>query len=275
MYRVSLAIPATAADKSIANGVSKNGFILTPIDGDSTGISPDTDFLLESQGDISLEALKSALSIDGEPAPVIKASAAKKFNITPSRPLLENSLYVFRLKLENETTWTFQTRQTFSVIGTLPSDKSVNVPTNSGIEINFSYEDYGDIEKYFEISPKVDGKFERHKKTAVFVPKKLDEGTLYTVRIKKGLPLKNTNRALDEDYIFTFETYKITDETPKTEVNGSISYSRNIFDYKTNTAPQIPICYMSIMVYKNPECIHQNIYTKLIILRTFLKTHST
>lgn len=270
---VSIAIPATAAEKSIANGVLKNGFIFTPIDGDSTGISPDTDFLLEAQDDISLETLKSALSIDDEPAPVIKASSAKKFTITPSRPLLENSLYIFRLKLATETTWTFQTRQTFSVIGTLPSDKSVNVPTNSGIEINFSYEDYGDIENYFEISPKVEGRFERHKKTAVFVPKKLEEGTLYTVRIKKGLPLKNTNRALDEDYIFTFETYKKSEETEKNEVKGHISYIRNIYDYKTNTAPQIPLLlYVNNRVYKEKTL---DVSTKIYSYKSFDSFYDT
>jgi len=270
---VSLAIPATSADKSSTNSVIKNGFSLTPVDGDSTGISPDTDFLLEAQDDISLETIKSALSIDGEPAPVIKASAAKKFNITPSRPLLENSLYIFRLKLETETTWTFQTRQTFSIIGTLPSDKSVNVPTNSGIEINFSHEDYGEIENYFEISPKVEGRFERHKKTAVFVPKKLDEGTLYTVRIKKGLPLKNTKRAIDEDYAFTFETYKKSEETEKNDVKGHISYIRNIFDYKTNSAPQIPIMlYVNNRVYKEKTL---DVSTKIYAYKSFDSFYDT
>jgi hypothetical protein len=94
----------------------------------------------------------------------------------------------------------------------LPADESVNVPVNSGIEIEFSHENYEDIDSFFEISPKVEGRFERHKKTAVFVPKNLEEGTIYTVRIKKGLKIKDSVRSIEEDYIFSFETAKDSTE---------------------------------------------------------------
>ncbi|KNY26851.1 stalk domain-containing protein [Pseudobacteroides cellulosolvens] len=264
---VSIAIPATAADRSSTTDTFKSGFSLTPVDTDSTGISPDTGFTLSSQNDVSLEVLKSALSIDGEPAPLITASGTKKFNITPSRPLFENSLYIFRLKLEKEITWSFQTRQTFRILGTLPTDQSVNVPVNSGIEINFSHEDFSDIGNFFEISPKVEGRFEIHKKTAVFVPKKLEEGILYTVRIKKGLTLKNTSRSIDEDYVFTFETYKKSQETDETKYKGHISYIRNVYDYKTNTAPQLPISfYVNNRVYKEKTI---DVSTKIYAYKSF------
>jgi hypothetical protein len=264
---VSLAIPVTAADESTASAIFKNGFTLTPLDMDITGISPDTRFSLTAQNDISLEKLKSALSVDGEPAPVITVTSAKNFNVTPSRPLLENSIYIFRLKLENEITWSFQTRQAFRILGTLPADKSVRVPTNSGIEINLSHEDYGNIESLFEISPKVEGRFEKHKRTSVFVPKKLEEGTIYTVRIKKGLKINNTSRIIDEDYVFSFETAKKSEEKDQDKYNGFISYIRNIFDYKTGSAPVIPISfYVNDRTYKGKSV---DISTKIYAYKSF------
>ncbi|HEY9059595.1 MAG TPA: stalk domain-containing protein [Pseudobacteroides sp.] len=267
---VSMAIPGTAADEGSNYSLLKNGFILTPLDVDATGISPDTGFSLISQSDITLEKLKSSFSIDGEPSPVITLSDTKKFDIKPSRPLLENSIYIFRLKLEKETTWSFQTRQAFKILGTLPADKSVHVPTNSGIEINFNYEDYGSIESLFEITPKVEGRFEKHKKTSVFVPKKLEEGTIYTVRIKKGLKLNNTSRSIDEDYVFSFETDKKSAGF-NSDYKGFISYIRNIYDYKTGSAPQIPInLNINEQVYKQKTI---DVSTKIYAYKSFESFH--
>src|SRR5690606_9149197 len=105
----------------------------------------------------------------------------------------------FRL---GEGTWSFQTKNEFTVLGSLPRDKGWAVPVNTGIEIVFSHENYQDIEEYFEITPRVEGFFERHKRTAVFVPKGLQPGTIYTVRVKKGLGVLGSSETLKEDFVF-------------------------------------------------------------------------
>ena len=48
----------------------------------------------------------------------------------------------------------------------------------------------------------------RNIKTLVFVPKQLKPETLYTVIVKKGLPLLDSAKTLAEDYCFSFETTK-------------------------------------------------------------------
>jgi hypothetical protein len=247
---VSIMIPASAG-ADIPAGSVRNGFTLTPSDSDSTGVSPDSKFSLVSQNDITLDELKSALSIDGEPAPNIENVEKNRFDIIPSRQLMENKIYTFRIKLSTETSWSFQTRSSFKILGSLPADESVNVPVNSGIEIEFSHENYEDIDSFFEISPKVEGRFERHKKTAVFVPKKLEEGTIYTVRIKKGLKIKDSVRSIEEDYIFSFETAKDSTENQIEKHKGYIAYSRNIYDFTTGSIPQIPVnIFINTNVYK-------------------------
>ncbi|HHY06804.1 MAG TPA: hypothetical protein GX532_07520 [Clostridia bacterium] len=93
---------------------------------------------------------------------------------------------------------------------TLPAKETVRVPLHTGIEIIFSHENF-DVQKteeYFSISPQVEGRFEKHKKTLVFVPKQLKPETLYTVIVKKGLPLLDSAKTLAEDYCFSFETTK-------------------------------------------------------------------
>jgi hypothetical protein len=101
---VSIMIPASAG-ADIPAGSVRNGFTLTPSDSDSTGVSPDSKFSLVSQNDITLDELKSALSIDGEPAPNIENVEKNRFDIIPSRQLMENKIYTFRIKLSTETSW--------------------------------------------------------------------------------------------------------------------------------------------------------------------------
>jgi len=71
------------------------------------------------------------------------------------------------LAVFNDSSWAFQTKSDFKIIRTLPKGKASGVPTNFGIEITFSHDNYKDLDEYFEITPEVEGFFERHKQTAV------------------------------------------------------------------------------------------------------------
>ncbi|MEN2776188.1 dockerin type I domain-containing protein [Acetivibrio clariflavus] len=233
---------------SFASGIEaypKNGFRLVAQDSDSTGIAVDSEFLLETEKDYSLEEIRNVFSIDGEPAPIIEELDKNFFSIKLARPLMENSLYTFRIKTDKETTWMFQTQSTFKITGTLPAEKSVNVPVNTGIEINFSHENFTDFKEHFEITPTVKGKFEIHKKTAVFVPERLEYDTVYTVRIKKGIKLQGTNRELTEDYVFSFETEsKNANATPSPdEITANIYTGRYLYDFASDEIPEVLVTY--------------------------------
>jgi len=232
----------TSGNVFSADGYSRNGFHLSVLESDSTGIEVDTEFILETQKDFTLEQIKAGFSIDGEPSPIIDEMDDRLFSINLSRPLLENSIYTFRMKADTETTWVFQTRSSFKVTGSLPANQAVNIPVNTGIEINLSHEGFGDISDLFEITPEVKGRFEIHKKTAVFVPDWLDYETVYTVKLKKGLTLNGTNRKLEDDYVFSFET--APKEPPTTgKFDVLMSYGRQLYEYAPEDIPEITINY--------------------------------
>jgi len=219
----------------------RNGFLLTPVHFDATGIYTDTQFILKSEKTYTLDQMKEMLRMLGDNPLEITQNEQNQFVVTPQKELNTNSLYTFVLTLpNNETvTWTFQTRRDFKVLGTLPADQSNYVPVNSGIEVYFSHTDYEDLTKYFSISPQVEGRFERNGYAVVFIPKKLDPGTLYTVTIRKGLPLKGTDLKLSESYVFSFET--APEQSEDTGSRGSLYFQSLLMEFGTSEAPVIPI----------------------------------
>ena len=240
-------IPNSLFTEKVSAGDYRGGFALTPLSYDSTGVKPDSEFILESKNSIKLSDLQANLLIDDQPSPIITENGSNSFNIKPSIPFEQNRLYTFRIKSPDraDITWTFQTNAAFKILGTFPADKTADVPTNSGIEIYFSHEEFEDVDKYFEISPKVEGRFERHKKAVVFVPKDLKESTIYTIKIKEGLKLNGTNHTLGEDLEFQFET---TSGSNQSEHPGFFSYRRAINEYTTKENAYLPIDYY---VYNN------------------------
>lgn len=219
----------------------RDGFALIPVQFDSTGIYTDTEFILKTEKSYSIGQIESMFRIPGDNGIKVKINKKNEFQVTLDKELEPNSLYTFVITTPEgkNVSWTFQTRRNFSVLGVLPAHQSNYVPVNTGIEIYFSHTGFGDIEKYFDISPKAEGTFERNGYMAVFIPKKLEPGTIYTVTIKEGLPLKGTNQKLTSDYVFAFETEPEKDDnyTPK----SSLYFNSFITEFATNQAPVIPV----------------------------------
>lgn len=262
-------IPNYLFTQKVSAGNYRGGFALTPLSSDSTGVKPESEFLLESKNSIKLSDLEINLSIDGEPSPTISENGLTSFKIKPSKPFEQNRIYTFRIKSENsaDITWTFQTNAAFKLLGTFPADKTADVPTNSGIEIYFSHEEFEDVENYFEISPKTEGHFERHKKAVVFVPKELKESTVYTIKIKKGLKLKGTDYTIVEDFEFQFETTSTSNQSDP----GFFSYRQTINEYTTKESPYLPIdYYFDTQTIKDPVKVKTNVYAYKNI-DTFIK----
>lgn len=219
----------------------RSGFALTPLQFDATGIDTDTGFILKTEKPYTLGQIDGMLRLLGENQLSVKLNKNNEFLVTPKKELKSNSLYTFVITTSDENTvsWTFQTRRDFSVLGTLPAHQSAYVPVNSGIEIYFSHTEFGDIDKYFSISPKAEGRFERDGYTAVFIPKKLEPGTIYTVNLKKGLPLDGTNQKLTDDFIFAFETEPVQDNNYIQ--TGSLYFNSLLMEFETGSAPIIPV----------------------------------
>ncbi len=109
--------------------------------------------------------------------------------------------------------WAFQTKKQFSLDSTIPSNESNYVPERSGIEMYFNMTNLDSIEKYFTIYPQVEGEFKYNNNSVIFVPTNpLAQGKRYTVTIKKGFGIKNSEEKLLNDYIFTFTVEKSSEQ---------------------------------------------------------------
>ncbi|MGE5614987.1 MAG: Ig-like domain-containing protein, partial [Bacillota bacterium] len=195
---------------------------ITASDSDSLGVSPTSGFLLTFDQAVDEKVLSSSLSIEPEHAFKLKKLSDKKYGIEFDKPLRGDSIYNFIIS-DKDTgarhSWAFQTKKQLNVVRTLPRDKSTYVPVNTGIEITFTHDNIENAEEHFSISPAVKGRFEWHKKTLVFVPEKLEEGTIYTVTVKKGVKVKGSDETMPDDYSFSFQTVVPETAAKKTHIN--------------------------------------------------------
>ncbi len=214
---------------------------------DSIGIEPATKFTITTEYDVSAQDVASSIQI--QPATsefTVNQVSEKEYELAVNQALEHNTVYRFQvatLSEENQErkdmSWAFQTKNDFQVVRTLPGDKATEVPRNTGIEITFTHDNFTeDYTKYFEISPNVEGSFEKHKRTLVFVPKSLSEKTLYTVTIKKGLPLNGTDETLQEDKVIRFETAGKDGEDDK---GAHLEAQHQLYESPTREVPVISL----------------------------------
>ncbi|MFC1600154.1 Ig-like domain-containing protein [Patescibacteria group bacterium] len=181
---------------------------------DAAGIESTSTFTIKSDVDLDASVIEENLAATPEVDLNVTKIAEGEYKIEPAQNLNNNTVYNFTIKALNEGqieefSWAYQVKDEFKIYGTLPGNETANVPINSGIEINFSHENFDTqvAKEYFTISPATEGKFEKHGRILVFVPTNgLIAGTIYEVSIKAGLPLKDSNKKLANDEIFKFET---------------------------------------------------------------------
>lgn len=218
---------------------SDTGLTLTADRQDSLGAFSDTTFTLKSDQDLTASAVKDSVVFFPEIEYDVNQISSRQYNIAPKSPLKNNSLYRIKV-LSNQKTfsWAFQTKNDFRVVQTLPRDRATYVPLNTGIEITFSHDNWEDIgwkESNFEITPFVEGRFERHKRTLSFIPKSLAPDTLYTVKVKKGLSLKGSTEVLKDDFIYRFETQSASGN------QSQLNFSRNFYEFSLAEKPAFDI----------------------------------
>ncbi len=247
---------------------AKNNFSFRPVKSDSLGVDVNSAYVLKSKEPLSTEILKKNLSVEPKVDFELKQVNDKEWQLIPRRPLKPNTLFKVALaasykdefgqERQRDYSWVFQIKDSFKVIHAIPRDGGTNVPVDTGIEITFSHENYKDYKKYFTIEPAVEGSFERHGRTLVFVPKDhLQNSTLYTVTIKKGLPLDNCSDFLSKDYSFIFETVakrisrrgiklKVYNQTIETTIN----YPPLIRIWQYNAPKKVEVALYKFKAYK-------------------------
>ncbi len=191
-------------------------FTMEAEDEDAGGVESHSTFTLRASENLPEGVIKESLKVEPEVEFEVNRTGNGEYEIEPVEELQDGKIYRFYIESDNETfSWAYQIKDTFKVLNTIPGNQATIVPLTTGIEINFSHEnfDIDDVEKHFEISPKVSGYFEKHQRTAVFVPDKdLIEQSIYTVTLKSGMPLADSDQKLSEDYVFQFETDKFTQD---------------------------------------------------------------
>ncbi|KKT82857.1 MAG: hypothetical protein UW80_C0029G0020 [Microgenomates group bacterium GW2011_GWC1_44_9] len=250
---------------------SDTGLVLTADRQDSLGTFSDSAFTLKSDTDLTASGIKDKITFFPEVDFDISEITPRQFSLKPKQPLSDNSLYRIKVLSEQKTfSWAFQTKNDFRVVQTLPRDKATYVPLNTGIEITFSHDTYEDIDKYFEITPFVEGRFERHKRTVSFIPKSLSPGTLYTIKISKGLVLNGTKDSLKEDFKYQFETQPTASGGSQTQMY----FPKNFYEFSPSETPAFDVytsstggADVSVAVYQYPSVqgFHSAFITKLSI----------
>ena len=224
--------------KPVASETPK--FKIEALKRDSAGVDTLSEFRLVSQKPIEGSQIKSLLKITPAEKYDLKKVADTEYKIKFAKELSKDKIYKFEITDVNNSTqktnqsWAFQIKGTFRIIQTLPKNEATYVPLNSGIEFVFSNENFKSdgIEKYIEINPKLDGRFEKHNRTLVFVPKTLKPRTLYTVTVKKGIPLEGSSEVLGENKVFQFET-----EAEKNYSNQSPFFSSETYEFPSSEIP--------------------------------------
>jgi alpha-2-macroglobulin len=179
---------------------------------DISGVASNTHFVLKTTAPLTAQVIEKYLTVMPEVDIDVRKidSVENTFEIIPEKQLSYNQIYTFEIKkgplATRDFSWAYQVKAPFSVVSSIPGDKSTDVPLNTGIEIDFNRENIQDT-SLIEISPKVDGRFEKSGTKVRFIPlKPLQEKTLYTVKINRGLSAAGTTDVLEKEIIIQFET---------------------------------------------------------------------
>lgn len=209
---------------------------LVPADVDSLGVAASTTFTLVSRSETPAVALAAGLAARPAVDFTIKAGAdATQAVIKPKHALQEGARYSFQLTAPDGSlagTWLFTARQPLHVVSILPDDRSVDVPTNTGIELTFDQDGVKGVADHVSIQPPVDGRFEAHGRTWAFVPaKRLEPRTVYTVTAQAGIGVAGSTETLETAVRFRFETGSAEAAPPH------LRFGRPIVEVRPNVEP--------------------------------------
>ncbi len=177
-------------------------------------IDPTTAFTLTSSQGLSTDEVAQALHVTPQTAMGVKKKSGNVFILTPKEPLQENMGYRFEIAQASADQalpqvlgrFNFQTDGTFRLTESTPANRTTDIGLDTAIELVFSHENFGDYQKYITFEPAIEGRFEKRFNSVVFLPKKLNPLTIYTVKIAKGLGVTGSDKKLEQDQIIQFQT---------------------------------------------------------------------
>ncbi len=207
---------------------------------DGAGVAPDATLTLASRSGEPARAIADRL----ETSPAMEFTVApsadgRMATLTPKAALTAGRTYRVALRTPDGAlagSWAFHVRGPVNVTSTIPGDATTGVPVRTGIEVTFDQDDVTTMQSHFTITPAVEGRFEQHGRTQVFVPSSLQPATLYTVTIRHGLPRTGTDLVLEKDVVFRFET-----EGAGGPPAARVRFGRDVFEVGPGERPAVAI----------------------------------
>lgn len=185
---------------------------VTARDGVGRTVPTNTAFTLSFEKPTDTATVSEYLSVYPETEIKIDRLSDTEYTVTPEKELDSGTVYRLLLGSDGKAqiSFAFQTESAFALSSSIPADLATNVPTNTGIEFEFTSQIKGgtDISKYVSVEPEFEYKAELYPngRRLVLIPqKKLDKNTEYTVTLKKGLP-SASGEVLSEDITIRFRT---------------------------------------------------------------------
>ncbi len=214
---------------------------LRPMDRNASGVAIDSAFILHSRTSTPAAALAAGLTAEPAVAFAIQpGDSPAEVMVVPAEPLTEGVLYRFRLADPTGAlagSWAYRTERPLHVVGTVPGDRTTDVPANTGIEVEFDQDGVADIADWFSIEPAVPGRFEVHARTGVFVPTQpLAPSAVYRVTIAAGVTLTGSDQVLEAPVTFAFET-----AAPGGRETWDVGLGRPILEAKPGERPMIGV----------------------------------
>lgn len=223
-------------------------------DAPADALPTDAALVLTAAGAVDEATVRRYVSISPAVDYELEALSDTEFKITPLGGLDSGAVYSVDIGAEGKPAalrYAFQTEREFKIKWTLPTDRSFDVPVNTGIELHFTepvsgnnFKDFVKIEPAveFDVLPYPNGK------TVALVPKSyLEKNTVYTVTISGGLE-SATGKTLGEDVKFQFRT----EAKPSVTADGRVQISPESYDLVFATS-QTPVFKWWVFAYDGQE----------------------
>ena len=211
-----------------------------PADGNVSGVALASAFTVRSLTSTPALELARGLRMDPPVEFSVKPGPTSDLAIVqPNAQLREGLRYRVRLDAPDGAlagAWTFKTEAPLHIVGTVPGNHTSEVPTNTGIEVEFDQDGTHGFGDHFKIEPGVPGRFEQHQRVWSFVPNNpLAAATIYTVTVTPGIGVDGSASTLDKGATFRFET-----DAPK-PVTDTVAFDRPIFEARPGERPVLPL----------------------------------
>ena len=233
-----------------------------PNDRDRLGVAANSTFTVRSLTSTPAVELAKGLRIDPPTAfTVTPGSSPDQAIVKPSTALVEGLRYRFRLDAPDGAlagAWSFTTRAPLHVVSTLPGDRTTEVPTNTGIEVEFDQDGTKGIADHFSIAPAAPGRFEQHGRGWAFVPNRaLASATIYTITVRAGVGLIDSAETLESDVTFRFETAAAA--TPGV---SRLAFGRSMFESRPGERVVLPMGYAQAgdVIERGPDSVTVDIH---------------